>query len=546
MTYRYSGYRVGDGILPLLDPLPERLRFALGIGNTSRPAIGCGNPMRDAVAVCVVPEALCTQPLCPDFKDPSTQLAGLQKRLMRVLPEPEEGLLGEFEAFVDSQIASLPVLDHEPDFEAWVSRGPWNESQQDQLRTVWQQFWMSDWNLRRGLRRKLAKVDPFVKREFYSSAKHARFINASSPRFKVASCPWFHEMEEVVYGRKVKGVFENALNTSWFIKHVPVKDRPALVAKLEGLGRRFYATDFTSFEASFSRKLMLACECRLYRHMLRKFPKVAELICTIIAGQRRGKTRQGVFFSREAGRMSGDGCTSLGNGFTNMMLLKFWAYKQGSTVQGFVEGDDGLFTSDYAGDLAGIHDFMLRLGFDLKVVESDTPLGLSFCGILSANENEIIRDPLAFLEKFFWSFEVQSGHARQMTLLRSKALSACFETPHCPIVRAVADWALAKTGVSGAVDTRSLSYHLREAGTTVKNLRGSAAEAQATSPETRELFSRLFGISAGDQVTYEAMARRGDFTFVEQLELQRYSTEGRDGASAFDARMRSRAQTKVP
>jgi hypothetical protein len=280
--------------------------------------------------------------------------------------------------------------------------------------------------------------------------------------------------------------------------------------------------------------------------MLSKFPRVAELICSVVAGSRRGKTRQGVFFCREAGRMSGDGCTSLGNGFTNMMLLKFWAHKVGAVVEGFVEGDDGLFTSTFDGDLSTVHDFMLRLGFDLKIEESDTPLGLSFCGILAANEREIIRDPLSFAEKFFWNFEVAAGPSRQNTLLRSKALSACFETPHCPIVRAMADWALQATGVGGKVDTAQLSYHLRELKVGADQLRASITVAQATSPETRALFSRLFGISVEDQVAFEAKARAGDFSFVEQLEIQRLATGGRDEASAFDARMRSRALLRVP
>lgn len=76
--------------------------------------------------------------------------------------------------------------------------------------------------------------------------------------------------------------------------------------------------------------------------------------------------------------MSGDMCTSLGNGFSNKMKAEFLAYKAGGTIDGFVEGDDGLFVTNF--ELRS-SDYE-KLGFTIKIEEIADPCEASFCGMI--------------------------------------------------------------------------------------------------------------------------------------------------------------------
>jgi hypothetical protein len=93
---------------------------------------------------------------------------------------------------------------------------------------------------------KSASVAPFVKAECYPTFKACRWINAANDAFKMASGPWFWQMEKHMYDVTGRGP-KNAAGHSWFIKHTPVPERPALIAELRDYGTRFVSSDFTSF-----------------------------------------------------------------------------------------------------------------------------------------------------------------------------------------------------------------------------------------------------------------------------------------------------------
>lgn len=522
-----------DGILVELEPLPIREGYIIGTRPTKRMGLHIGTAHRRPIAHCLHDDLLYTQPFVVDVNDAATQLAGLKKRLMRAQPVVDDALVAKLKLFVARKVKELDPISDVPDFEAWLERGPWSLGQKENLRMVWHNALMSHWKIKHGIRRKLGRVKPFIKRECYSEVKHARFINAANDKFKVLSGPWFHAIEDVVFsiiGKTIKSKSGKVM----FIKHYPVTDRATLVQGLRELGNRFLGTDFTSLEASFTPEIMVALEIQLYDHMLQHFPGVAGLLKSVLAGIRKGTTRQGVFFSRPAGRMSGDACTSLGNGFSNLMLFLFWAEEMGVTLEGFVEGDDGIFATNYTGELDAVVQFMRRLGFDLKdMQESDDPCTLSFCGVVCAKPGEIIREPVHAIEKFGWFLAESMTPSYKTKILRSKALSFIYEMPHCPLLRALADWALSQTG-RGQISNVVLSYNLRIAGVTSRTILDHMAGPQATSGDTRMLFSRLYGIDPAAQVIIEEQFRRGDFQAIPDLEQ-------RKGGVAFAQRMLCRS-----
>jgi hypothetical protein len=175
-----------------------------------------------------------------------------------------------------------------------------------------------------------------------------------------------------------------------FIKHVPVSDRPDYVRNMVyAVGRRYIATDYSAFESLFTKCIMEACEFELYEYMLSRHPegkRILERMIRVLGGS--NKLRYKYFtVMLEATRMSGEMCTSLGNGFSNLMFMEFVCSKVGSSrIEGVVEGDDGLFGVE--GTLPTAEDFK-KLGLAIKLEVHDTLDTAGFCGIIFDTENSI-------------------------------------------------------------------------------------------------------------------------------------------------------------
>jgi len=374
-------------------------------------------------------------------------------------------------------------------FEEWLESTTYNDGRKDKLRIV-------ESRLRGGLpnRRKCSQVNSFVKTEFYPEYKHARMINSRCDEFKVASGPAFKTIEQMVYGQKE------------FIKHVPVTQRPFAIRSLRQHGRRYFATDFTAFESHFKDDILNSCELILYDHCLSDYPGLSALIHDVISGENRCRTRSGVRVKIGARRMSGDMCTSLGNGFTNLMLAKYIAFKKGGDIDGFVEGDDGLFSSTVPLTPADYSE----LGFTIKIEEVLDPCMASFCGIVCGDCGDIVRDPRKFIQGFAWTSSFLHGGDKLMSqLLRAKALSTLFETPGCPIVSIMAKYALDRT--DGLAPRFVLDgYHVCP--TDLRNV-----PAVSIRLESRYLVEKLFRIPVGVQLAVESCIESGNFAGVSHL-----------------------------
>lgn len=426
-------------------------------------------------------------PLCLDSNDPDTVDCAFRQRLLRSVPKAEPNKIEALARFVKKFLLENVPRAQSLSFEEWLDATTYSEARKAQIRDAH--------NNNRGgrpMRKQCMHVDSFVKTEYYPTWKHARIINSRHDAFKAWSGPRFKAIENVLY------------QLPEFVKHVPVPERPARVLSLKQAGQRYYQTDFTAFESHFTPELLDAVECQLYRHCLIN-DKDAEFLCSVIKGRNDMRTRTSIRASVVGRRMSGDMCTSLGNGFTNLMLAKFIAYSKGGDITGLVEGDDGLFSTNVSLTKADYEE----LGFTIKIQEVHDPCEASFCGMIFSESGQIIRDPIKFVMGFGWTQSfINAGTKIMDELLRAKALSCVYETPHCPIVGAMARYALQKT--KGA-NPRFVRDGFHEPPDIAK------LPAFAPSSDTRELFEHQFGIAVGEQLIIEDLIGKGNFSAVGSL-----------------------------
>lgn len=424
-------------------------------------------------------------PICLDSNDPQTVKNGFLKRLMRDVPECDPARLAKLTAFVDKFLREHVAPVRAMEFEEWLDSTTYDNQRKDQLRAAFE-----DLRGGRPTRKQCSHVDIFVKTESYLEYKNCRMINSRHDAFKAYSGRFFKAIEEEVYKLKP------------FIKHTPVPDRPALIRALKKAGRHYYQTDYTAYESHFLKKIMRALELQLYRWCLQNYPEDADLICKTISGINCMRTRTGVRANVEARRMSGDMCTSLGNGFSNLMVTMFLISEGADDYEGFVEGDDGLFSTTCA---LSAKDYEL-LGFTIKIEEVTDPCEASFCGMVFSESGEIVKDPAKFLSTFGWTHSfISAGTVIMEELLKAKALSAIYECPQCPILGVLSRVALAKVANRVARFEKD-EYHVIPVLKEIPEYCPSAS--------TRLLFQTKFGVSVEAQLRIEAMIYDGKLSDI--------------------------------
>ncbi len=432
----------------------------------------------------------------PDPKDIETTVAGMVKRAASRPPVASDELVAQLRLFVRKWLKeNLIPLSPEADlsFSTWLDQTNYPDWRKCELRKVWE-------DAEGRLKPADLKCNSFPKDEVYPEYKHARTINSRSDVFKCYVGPIFHAIEQTVYEEPS------------FIKHVPVKDRPQyIMERLYREGAKYYATDYTAFESLFVPELMRACEFELYAYMTADVPQGQEFIdiCNrVLAGENTCRFRDAVMKLRGT-RMSGEMCTSLGNGFSNLMFMLFTCDRVGAkNVVGVVEGDDGLFTM--VGSPPTTRDFA-DLGLVIKAEEHDTLSTASFCGIVfDPSERINVTDPRKVLCTFGYTSR-QYARARPKKLarlLRSKALSLVHQYPGCPIITALGRYGLR---VTNHVAAMSPVFGSSSADTWWHKFVWSHMKMEHTvslmwtnpGPDTRRLVEKLYGITVEEQVAFE-------------------------------------------
>jgi len=450
-------------------------------------------------------------PICCDTNDPDTQVAGLTKRLLRDVPEADRIRLEKFGSFVQAWLeTNVQPVERVLSFEDWLASTSYSESRKEELRRV-------HLSLHGGTptKKQCSRISSFGKTESYPEYKFLRWINARPDPVKVWMGPLMKSVEEVLFQK------------DWFIKHVPVSERGSKLALLRNGIARYILTDFTAFESHFVADFMRECECRLYSHALSKACTPGEIksVVRVLTGKNFLRTRLGVRASVDARRMSGDMCTSLGNGFANLMLALFLADERGIAIRGYVEGDDGIFACERGVLSASDYE---SLGFTIKLFEVNDPCEMiplnhtpdafgtyvgAFCGILSSRSGQIIRDPRSFLSSFGWTSSfVYAGEKLLDQLQRAKALSALYETPACPLVAALARRALYETR---AANPRYVNdgYHRPPPDE-------FSLEPVPIRWDTRELFARQFNIPISAQLEIEKRFSMGKYSVMDLIAVR--------------------------
>jgi hypothetical protein len=427
----------------------------------------------------------------PDITHYPTLLAGTVKRFARDPPVADPVLLEEFGGFVDrflqNHLTPLPS-NSDTSVDRWLENTGYPAFRKEELRLVATELSQ--------ITKIHERVSLFMKDENYSEYKHGRGINSRSDEFKTAVGPIFKLIEEQVF------------KLPWFIKKIPVVDRPTYIEQmLRRSGSLYYASDYTTYEALFVRKIMQACEFQLYRYMTNHLPEgplFQEVVERVLGGMNNVDNK---FFGLliEATRMSGEMCTSLGNGFSNLMFMLFLLEKHGnSNITGVVEGDDGLFVFDGPG--LSVADFA-RLGLDIKLEIHKQLETASFCGLIfDMDALDNITNPVEAMLSFPWLSRryLRANDKTRKILLRAKSLSYAWQYPACPIISAMARWGLRKTnGIhvdrymreSGAVNT----YERQEY---ITNFRDTF-EFKPIAYGTRLLCEQVFGVSVSEQLLVE-------------------------------------------
>lgn len=364
----------------------------------------------------------------PDLKNPHNIAVGIMKRIAARLPPAMRSLLLEIETFTQMFCDEMvPIATELVQTKDWIENRPWSRGRKNEFFKLYER--QQQGLLTQEEKSRFAEILGFIKDEFYEEVnKFPRGIFSRSDLFKLMSGPIFSTIEKIVF------------NLKYFIKKVPVADRAKFISELfEGI-TEVVSTDFTSFESSFTELIMASIEFILYKHVMKNFPEELEIIMKVLGGPNLCNF-DNIFAIIAARRMSGEMCTSLGNGFSNLMITLFSYEKSGINwreVIAVVEGDDGNHGSIH-GPCSS--EWYAKLGFNIKFDVNEKVNHASFCGLVFDEETKTnIANPIRHILRFGWtsSYYKQVGQRTMCKLIRAKALSFAYQYPRCPILAPLA------------------------------------------------------------------------------------------------------------
>lgn len=446
----------------------------------------------------------------PDTQNVNNKVQGILKRICRVgsdkpIITPTCDQLSDLRSFVRSLLHHnyKPISpDYDMSFETWLwtRNVTYTNARRKELMDTYLN--MCQW-AKANPKTRVAKT--FIKREDYTKIKYPRLINAMQDYVKVRLAAAARAMEDAIY--------ENATTLPiLFVKHFPVAERAVRIRDhLERTGHVYTGSDFGSFESSLNKRIMEVIEQQLYGHFLKNFENLRSEFALMARANRM--VSKGVKCSVVC-RMSGEMTTSLGNGFSNMVIALYVAKITGNPIiAGVVEGDDGLFTTARPLDLERAAEF----GFDITAVQTSEVGEAGFCGLyFDSNEVKLIRDPAEVIVRLGWTKSQQflhAGPAKMRSLLKAKVASALYETPCCPVVsplcyeiwKMLPEKALIEKEDAWWTEHVIGQQNLDEMPQWILN--GLQELKEDKCPSTRALFERLFHVNVAMQRDIERKVR---------------------------------------
>jgi hypothetical protein len=340
---------------------------------------------------------------------------------------------------------------------------------------------------------KLHAIKSFIKSESYSDIKHSRCINARNDIFKGLVGPIFHLIEHALF------------QLEYFIKYVPVDERAKHIHEnLYAEGGEYMATDFSHFESHFNPTTLRNIEFILYRHMVKNLANkhfFLLLIYDVLLGKNTC-TFKNVKCSVLGTRMSGEMNTSLGNGFSNLMLILYNFHRMGLPAPPCrVEGDDGIIR---VGPKRPTSHMFAECGFEIKLEIFKNLNEAAFCGLTYDPINyAIMGEPMKKLLNFGWLSElyVKSTEKKLRQLLLSKSISSLINFPNCPILTEMALMGIRCSKQKYAVNHGATSYERKTIAAQHKIYKNYVPKIILTS--TRLLFEKIYGWSVTEQLQVE-------------------------------------------
>lgn len=433
-----------------------------------------------------------------DLTDTASNVAGVLKRTAYKHPDADPVLRKELNTFVKrwckKNLSPLPA-DLDVSFTTWIESTKYSRRRKDELIQCWAAFCAP-------FVKKDTSCKSFSKAESYVAYKHLRGINSRSDEFKCAVGPVFSAIEKVLFKMK------------WFIKKIPVNDRArAVMERLYDPNATYYATDYSAFESHFDEVLMSEVEFELYSYMVSELEVGSHwfgLVKSVI-GARNTCVYKGFVARGIQSRMSGEMCTSLGNSFANLMIFLFVCFKAGldeNDIDGFVEGDDGIFRFHPHQRID--ETLFSRLGLTIKAQAHEFLWEASFCGLIFDPVSlAIATNPAEVLCDFGWAgpFYTKCNRARLLELLRAKSLSFAHQYPGCPIVQSLAQYGLRVTchvDLTKLLNSKRLNNWEREQLLEALENRDNIMVREITQ-SSRDLVESVFEISHADQKRIEAL-----------------------------------------
>lgn len=330
----------------------------------------------------------------------------------------------------------------------------------------------------------------FIKDEAYGSFKHVRGIYSRVDIFKCMFGPLIKAIEDVIY------------ELPYFIKHIPVQQRPKFVFdRLYRENATYVSTDYTAFESHFTRQMMEACEFQLYRHMYQYLPKkpIYDKLLEVISGRNivQFKWLTAKFNAR---RMSGEMNTSLGNGFTNLMVFLF-LNRNTKDFDCVIEGDDCLGRVSVIPTTEQYRD----MGFNVKI-ETTTDLSTAaFCSMYFDVESFVtVVDPIKTIMKLGWVSARYVGCSlkKKRELLHGKVLSMMSEASGAPMIDAF--------GKRMLYLLRNYHFRFDYMSTYEKERLNLGFEHREVTMQSRCLVEKAFGITIAEQLSFERYCQTFD------------------------------------
>lgn len=493
-------------------PLPEvksdlKVKVVGRLNTEERPVLSVNLPLYTSPVGC---SSEVVTPPRPDYGDLASVVGGIFKRFGYAPPKMSRKHKRGLKLFVrDWCRKNLKKLTNSDilSFDEWLDQAPYSANRKTELRKVWDDCDRSPQWFR------WHKVKSFIKDETYEDYKYPRCINS---RVDSAKCFW---------GPYVQAVADRVFSNPWFIKNVPVCDRPeAIKNRLYSPGAEYCFTDYTAYESHFTPEVMSSIQRELFKYMFKDtshFNNVMRFENEILEGTNICVFK-GITVSVKGVRMSGEMDTSLSNGFSNLMLFlyacRLKGVKEGQVV-GFVEGDDGLFRVN--GPLPTEKDFS-DLGFTIKIGTTRNLSEASFCGqVYSMEELVVVTDVKEALCRFGWTNKryTRSNIKTRMQLLRAKGYSFVYQYNGCPVLSTLGRRILELTHGFEVGDRIINSMDLFEK-EKLKKAMESLPEEKIPGPETRYLVEKLYKIDVRTQLIWEDVIRRCTLGRLELPDLE--------------------------